>query len=151
MYFGQSVGYIDGIQTSSCGCSHSSDLSSLYLNSLSTCDSINTYKTNIYNKMVDMFSETAFWIELPKEFIITFKHYIDNIIKVNLPLEKSDQSKYVDCLCTDINTQSKHISVLNNLSTSLGYIYEDDITGHKNFIRDSFNSWATYLYEGMQW
>ena len=134
-----------------CGCSGSSDLSSLYNNSISSCEPINIYKRNIYNKMVDMFSNIEFWMKYPKEFISTFKKYIDNIIKVGLVITDSRYvSKYTDCACISSNKQ-EDVKLLERLSNALNYIYMDDIVGHKNYIKDALYDWASTLYEQMEW
>ena len=102
--------------------------------------------------MVDMFSNIDFWSRLGTEFIKEFKLYIDNIVKCNLVLYKSQYvSDFVDCGCNSMDTQSEMMKILQQLSQSLQYIIDDDITGHKNYILDAFTNWARYIYENMEW
>lgn len=137
--------------TTQCGCGNS-DLSSLYNTSINTCDPISIYKKNIYEKMVTMFSDVNFWLRLAPEFIGEFKMYIDNIIKLNLKLVKSSWlNAFVDCGCTNTNEQENSMEMLKRLSISLGYIKDDDIKGHKNYITTALLDWAKWLYEDMQW
>lgn len=147
--FGNSV-FISNINTKPCGCG-SSDLSSLYNINNSICDPIAIYRRDVYNVMVDTFSDIELWTKLPKEFIIEFKKYIDNIINMNLVLGISDYvNSFADCTCNGYDN-SNNINILKKLSTSLSYIIDDKTAGHKNFIGDSFNEWAAKLYELMQW
>lgn len=136
----------------SCGCSHSSDLSNLYNTSISVCDPISIYRKNIYEKMVVLFSNIEFWLQWSPEFIGVFKRYIDNIIKTNLPLKKTIIDKYFeDCGCNNSDIQNDLMSILKDLSISLEYIRTKNIVGHKNYINDSLRDWSTILYENMQW
>ena len=41
--------------------------------------------------------------------------------------------------------------ILKKLSESLQYIAEEQLTGHKNYITDSFKEWSEKLYEMMEW
>ena len=91
-----------------------------------------------------------FWLNFDIDFIKKFKSRIDNIIKVGLKVNNSDQilSIYRDCLCGESNDNNL---ILNKLSISLGYIIEGSHKAHYNFINDSLESWARHLYEYMQW
>lgn len=152
--FGGSVSTLNlGTTVSSCGCSHSSDLSNLYNTSLNICEPISIYRKNIYEKMVQMFSNVSFWDRWSQEFILTFKKYIDNIINLNLPINQSILSNvFADCGCsTNDNSQSQAMSILKRLSMSLDYIHSEQISGHKNYINDAFKDWSSILYESMQW
>lgn len=136
---------------SDCGCSHGSNLSSIYDTSLNVCDPVNIYRKNIYNKMVQMFSSIEFWLQWSPEFIGEIKKYVDNIISVNLPLIPSKlDDGFVDCTCK-LNNDNNYIDILKRLSISLEYIENNDIQGHKNYINDSLRDWSTILYENMQW
>lgn len=138
--------------TKTCNCGSSSDLSSLYVNEISSCDPVLIYRKNIYNTMVNTFSEIDFWTQWPKEFIWEFKKYIDNIIKLDLPLtDKSFDNRFVDCGCINSDAQSKNMDILKRLSNSLLYIFNQDILGHKNYIYDSLKDWSSILYEQMEW
>lgn len=148
---GQQVS-INNITTSSCGC-NSSNLSGLYANELNVCDPISIYRNNIYNKMVEMFSNISFWERWSKEFILEIKKYIDNIINMNLPMYNSSLvNTFNDCGCisTD-NKQDLFIGILKRMSMSLDYIYTDKTSGHRNYIASSLRDWASQLYESMQW
>lgn len=152
LIFGATGTNYNNININKCGCSGTTDLSSLYNSSISICDPISIYRKNIYNKMVEMFSNIDFWKQLPPEFILTFKHYIDNIIKTGLPLQKNQYiSSLTDCACVSDHTQSEGMTILNNLSQSLQYIYDNNILGHKNYIKDALYNWSSILYEDMYW
>ena len=147
---GSMVSYND--ITKGCSCQSSSDLSGLYNSNVSVCDPISIYRGNIKAKMVEMFSNINFWTKFAPEFILEFKKYIDNIIRLNLPLYKSNISDHLqDCGCVSTDPQEELISILNRLSNSLGYIYAKDLTGHKNYISDALKDWSSKLYEIMEW
>lgn len=135
-----------------CGCSGSTDLNSLYSNTLTTCDPLSIYRRNIYNRMLELFSSIDFWTQWPLEFIGVFKRYIDNIISTNLPLSNSTyMNEYTDCVCAPKDNQTEFVRILNRLSLSLGYIQNNEINGHKNYIKDALRDWASQLYENMYW
>lgn len=135
----------------SCACmSGGTDISSLYGSSISTCDAITIYRDNIYKKMVEMFKEIDFWTRWPKEFIVEFKKYIDNIIRLNLPFEDTYKSDFEDCCCHK-EANNDNINVLNRLSQALQYIKDEDVRGHKNYIKDALYDWSSRLYEKMMW
>lgn len=136
----------------SCCCSEL-NISDLYKTN-EICDPIQTYRLYIYNKMVLTFSDINFWVQFPKEFLLEFKKYIDNIIKVGLPLYSVEPlSNFSDCggLSRQEREQNNNVYILNKLSESLNYLIYDELTGHKNFICDSFSSWSSLLYEKMEW
>ena len=133
----------------SCGCCSGATMTSL--TSVDVCDPLVIYRKSIYNKMVEVFSNVDFWNQYPKDFIRKFKQYIDNIIKTGLVINKtSDYSAYKECLCSS-GSETTYLRILNNLSTSLNYVITDNISGHKNYIRDSLYDWSSTLYEFMQW
>lgn len=129
-----------------CGCCSGDNINNIIIND---CDAVGVYKKNIHDKMVNVFSDINFWIKYPKDFIKKFKQYIDNIIKVGLVIKSTNQNNYKDCTCT--NNESTYLNILNRLSTSLMYVIEDNIVGHKNYIYDSLYDWSSQLYEFMQW
>lgn len=99
--------------------------------------------------MCTIFSDINYWIpqlDICKEF----KKYIDNIINLNLPLTTNTITN-IDCINIDISEQDLLMNILKNLSKALEYIITCDIEGHKNFISNSFTSWAVKLYEKMRW
>ena len=90
--------------------------------------------------------------ELPAELIEEIQKYIDNIIKCNFVLTQSEwQSEFVDCGCQNTSEQEKSIEILKRFSVALGYIKNDQIIGHKNYINDALYDWASLLYEKMYW
>lgn len=143
---------IPNLTQNSCGC-NSTNLSSLYIESTNVCDPISIYRENIYNRMVNMFSEVSFWSRWSKEFILEIKKYVDNIINMNFPLHHSTLSNsFNDCGCLAIDDpQDNFIGILKRLSVSLNYIYNDDLSGHKNYISSALNDWSSQLYENMSW
>ena len=149
--FGSSNFFVNDISTNTCGCHQSSNLSSLYNTQGVLCEPINIYRNNIYKKMIEVFSDVNFWTKFSKEFILTFKHYIDNIIKIGLPLSNSSNNAYNDCSCMNNDTHNINVDILNKLSKSLEYIYNDNIKNHRNYINDSLHKWASELYEHMEW
>ena len=149
--FGTTEVNFGSLDTSSCGC-HGSNISSLYNTEMTVCDPINIYKKNIYNKMVEMFSNTSFWTQWAPEFINEFKKYTDNIIKCNFILTQSQwTSEFVDCGCQSKSEQDKAVEILKRLSVALEYIRDNQIPGHKNYINDALYSWSSLLYEKMYW
>lgn len=148
--FGTNEAQVTDLTTSTCGCDN--NWSNLYTTQVSACDPLYIYKHNIYKEMIDMFSNIEFWTQFPQEFILEFKKYIDNIIKCNFPLTKSQYvSDYADCGCNNIDNQELMINILKRLSQALEYIAQGNMLGHKNYIHDAFKDWATNLYELMEW
>lgn len=140
------------INKTNCGCSHNSDLSSLYNDSINVCNPIELYKTNIYNEMIKMFSNLDFWTRYPAEFIYEFKKYIDNIIRLDLPLVQSSLTdSFIDCNCINNTNQEQMKNILKRLSTTLEYIFTNNIISHKNYIIDALRDWSSQLYENMEW
>ena len=126
--------------------------SSLYqLSNLSTCNALDIYKKNLHKLMVQTFENAEFWSNLNKNFVITFKRYIDNIIKTGMVVSLSSKPNvYITCNCND-KSGDAYITILRNLSESLNYIINDDINNHKNFIHDALYNWADQLYDYMSW
>lgn len=136
-----------------CGCC-SSNISSVYnLGSLQMCDALQVYKNNLHNIMVQTFEEPDFWKQFNKDFIVTFKKYIDNIIRIGLKVQTGSSAvKYADCNCTDNSDNSDFSTgIFNRLSIALGYIINNDMIGHINYIHDALYDWAEYLYDYMYW
>ena len=145
--------FSNSLGTACACCSTSNTVNDLI--SIDTCNALETYKKNIYAFMVDTFSDIEFWKACNKSFLTLFKKYIDNIITINLTLQKDVETSYnvnlyATCNCSSNSNDSFKI-ILNNLSTAIQYIIDDDIVGHKNFIYDAFNSWCTNAYEKMNW
>ena len=140
------------VQLSQCSCQSSTNIS-MTVPTISSCDPVYIYKHNIYKKMVEMFGSIEFWLKFDNgTFIEEFKKYIDNIITCGLLLYKSQYvTDFADCGCDTTDNQADKVKILQNLSRSLQYIIDKDVRGHKNFMSDSFNDWAKYLYENMEW
>lgn len=135
--------------TKQCGCCSSSSLQNLYADQ-GVCDPVAIYITGIENLMVKTFSQIEYWSGRPKEFIGTFKRYIDNMLKVGLIPEDNTTNILADCNC-GVSALSVNRGILDRLSSALGYIYECNISGHKNFIRDALYEWSSVLYNQMLW
>ena len=148
--FGESKKIVSNIIQSPCSCQNNNISGATQ--PLNICDPVYIYKNNIYEKMVDMFGKTEFWSQYDINFLEEFKKYIDNIIKCDFILYKTPYiSDFNDCGCNNTNTQENMLKILQQLSNSLNYIINNDILGHKNYISTSFNNWAKYLYESMEW
>lgn len=142
---------IEWSNKTSCGCCQGNDTIDISkLNNVYTCDALNVYRKNLHALMVSTFQETEFWMQFDKKFILLFKQYIDNIIKIGLVVNNTNKVIVAtcDCMTTDNYSNKK---LLRNLSTALQYIHDDNIIGHKNFIHDALYNWAEYLYEYMSW
>jgi hypothetical protein len=146
--FGSSNAFVTS-PASSCKCCNN-NVSGLYnVSDVHSCNALEVYKKNIHKLMVSTFEDPNFWTMFDKDFIALFKQYIDNIIRVGFVVNNvtviSD-----NCDCVSANT-NKSDSILNRLSMALGYIHNDDITGHMNYIHDALYDWAEYLYDNMSW
>ena len=133
----------------SCGCCATNDIMGIYNNKY-YCDALETYINNVHALMVQTFENVYFWVGLNKRFILTFKKYIDNIIKTGLIINKDKNTVYIQCKCNDTGIDTTKI-ILNNLSDALQYIINDDIDNHLNFIHDALYNWADQLYDKMSW
>lgn len=133
----------------SCGCCNSVNDNIYSLENKSFCDALSIYRNNLHKLMVEMFSDVNFWSKLNRDFIGLFKKYIDNIIKVGFVIDNTNKV-IISCECS-ISDTSNNEKLLKNLSIALGYIIDDDIIGHKNFISDVLYNWAEYLYDYMSW
>lgn len=153
-YLEQHIGITTSPTVQSCSCNATAASVLLANGVVSNCDPIYMYKKSLYNYMVKTFSDIHFWTERESEFLSMFKKYIDSIIKLNLPLTSSPYiSELYDCNCltTTDSAQERLMAILKNLSTALGYMIEEKISGHKNFIGDTLNQWSSKLYEIMRW
>lgn len=151
MLFNNSNVITSGKENTGCMCSNNN--SSLYnLANIDVCNALSIYKTNVHNVMVETFSDLNFWKTKNTDFLIILKKYIDNILNVKLAVitvNKKD-TIYVDCGCNS-DQQSINYNILSRLSTSLGYIINNDFAGHSNYIHDALYDWAEYLYDYMYW
>lgn len=140
---------IERVIKPSCGCCNSVNDNIYSLENKSLCDALNIYRNNLHKLMVEMFSDVDFWSNLNKDFIGLFKKYIDNIIKVGFVIDNANKV-IISCECS-VSDTSNNEKLLKNLSIALGYIMDDDVIGHKNFIYDALYNWAEYLYDYMYW
>ena len=133
---------------SNCGCcSPNSNLLNITLPT--TCRPIEIYTKNLHNLMVKTFEDTTFWMKFNVEFLKLFKLYIDNIIKAGFVITTNDIDKmYVKCDCQSSNN---HTAILQNLSTALEYMIDNNVANHRNFIHDALYKWAENLYDYMYW
>lgn len=152
--FGKSdVDFISLTANTSCGC-HQDNLD--FDGMLSgICDTVAIYKRNIYNFMVEIFSDINFWLDFDPEFITMFKRYIDGIITADFDLTADNNfyDYFVECGC-QINSrtlQDNAINILKSLSQALELIINGETVGKKNFISTALNKWAQSLYEVMEW
>lgn len=143
-----SVG-IGSIKHSSCGCSSNTRST---INSSNICDAIDLYTSGIYNYMIEVFSNIEFWSSR-KEIVTEVIKYLENIIRVGLPLTSVTATNYIDCTCTNIDSTQQELmtQLLRKLITSLGYIVDGDVAGNKYFISNTLREWSTLLYEKMFW
>ena len=140
--------------TTDCCCCGADTMSNIFNIDSSTCDPILVYRKYIYNKMVVTFSDIEFWSQFPVEFIMDFKKYIDNILKMQFKLYKGTTCIDVeDCggLSKNSSVQTQYEYILKKLSESLSYIINNDIPGHKNYISTALSEWSSLLYENMEW
>lgn len=154
MFVKTDVDIIYNNKSSNCGCCGDTNISSLYNTNMVVCEPVSKYRTYIYHYMVEVFSDMNFWMQFSKEFLMDFKKYIDNIVRYNFPLVKSQyDSDFVDCGCassTDAR-QQELMEILRRLSVSLQCMIDDDLQGHKNYIMNSLIDWSKLLYENMEW
>jgi len=136
---------------SGCGCQ-----GGIYVNpsdTLSVCDPLLIYRHNIYKYMVEIFSDITYWLG-QVEICSEMKKYIDNIIKVGLPLSSVTlYNNFADCTCrnADVNEQTTMTNILKRLSQALEYIITDQVSGNRNYISSALLDWSAYLYEKMRW
>lgn len=143
---------ISKASVNNCGCGAGSDISNLYKGAGTLCDPLYIYRKYIYTEMCHKFADMSFWVDFPSVFILEFKQYIDNIIRLNLPLTKSPYtSVFMDCSCQSNPEQGLNMEILTRLSKALGHIADGEITGNKNYITKALQDWSADLYEQMEW
>lgn len=151
LFASNSLPTVTYVNQKSCNCLTSNIKSNMMITN--QCDAVSEYRRGIYNRMVELFSDYTYWIELGG-FIAEFKRYIDGIISYNLPLYTSQYvNVFDDCTCASQTDalQQRGIRAMKNLSQSLQYIIDNDVAGHKNFINTSLNVFASEYYEMMKW
>lgn len=152
--------------SSSCGCvgGTGSNLSSLYSDGLAVCDSESIYRSNIKQLMIVLFSNLDTWLEKgwTVDFFDTIINYLKGILQENLPLVTYDSVwDTFSCKCLNDGgyAQGAARAVLEKLITVFTYIRnyineeheEGDTIENKNFIITTLTTWATELYERMEW
>lgn len=136
--------------TSSCSCNKTSES----LISASLCDAVEQYRTGVRNIMISTFSDISFWSGREQDLQNEIAHYIDNIIKMALPLTQSPYaSQLYDCGClTNANTPQQTMTLaLENISKAFKLMAAGTISGNRDFISRSLNEFAVSLYEIMRW
>jgi hypothetical protein len=153
--FGKTVVNLTQPSQSSCGCGSNTNLSSLYGDGVSVCDSVEIYKSGIKNGMIEFFSDVETWTELPKSYILNVKSYVDGIIQSNLGFSTYEISNgYYGCECVSSNnSQTVAVAILEQLSKAFDIIAqgESEVNKHKNFIIVALQQWSSQLYELMEW
>lgn len=92
---------------------------------------VNNYHTGMMVILNDFLKNPDFWIlNLDTSDHIELKEYLEGILKLGL-----DIPAYTATFRTDIN----------NMIQSLTYIIDQDLIGHKNFIRDSIYKFVNYV------
>lgn len=128
------------------------NMAPLDLGGVHVCDPLSMYQENIYKKMVLSFGSIEFWNDLSETFLVEFKRYIDNIINLNLPLQRSQYiSVLSDCSCIQVDDQKTAQDILKRLSRALQFMLEGEVIGNTNFITTAFIDWSQNLYEKMEW
>ena len=150
--FASGIKLIDGeFKSTSCGCGGSSNISSLYNDSLNTCNTMDIYKNGLKSVMVNMFSKIETWANIPSSYIVKIKRYVDDIIQHNFPLLTKDDYGIYSCECLRTSSGELGSTALKQLSSAFGYIISGGIDSRKNFIATTLNVWAKDLYEIMEW
>ena len=151
---------INTIKSSSCGCGGSSNVSSLYGDSVSVCDPISIYTSNIKNSMISMFSNLDTWRELNdinEDIIGEIIKYLNGILKNNLPLVNTNNVLDIySCRClSDVNNaQIQAQKMVQDVIDVLTWIKDGEPTDanmSKTNASLFLSSWALNLYENMQW
>ena len=152
-HFNSSI-IINNPSLTTCGCNGNGNLSSLYNDSYSLCDPVSIYRSNIKAAMIVLFSNIDTWQDLSTEFLDEMIIYLENIKKSNLPLVTSnDVIDVYSCKCLgDQNfAQNQALNVIENLIQSFEWIRRGQTSGHKNSIATTLTTWASTLYENMEW
>lgn len=132
-----------------CGCAGHIQMTSL---NLVGCDALEIYRNHLHAQMEEHFREIEFWRQFPAIFLIEFKEYIDNILRLNLPLQAATSNiNYQDCACLPDTAQQANQEILRRLSRTLQYMADGEVDGHRNFMADALRDWSSKLYEVMYW
>lgn len=116
------------ISSSTCGCSNPyGDLN--IPNSLKSYNLINIYTEGLKNVLLRAIQNPDFWImSLEEQTTLEVKEYVDSMIRLDL-----------DITGTNFKKDAK------DFSQALEYIAEQNLVGHKNFIRDSIFKFVKYI------
>ncbi len=159
-YFGGQTYSIQTVVSKNCGCAGgSTNLASLYNETLSGCDPLTIYKNNIRQGMIALFSDIDTWMEddetdLMKDFLGDVILYLKQIIADDLPLVTSDSvSDAFSCKCLSDGgyAQRQAQGLLEDLIKAFELIKDSKVSGQKNTIVNTLSSWASSLYENMSW
>lgn len=131
-------GSSQGNDPGSCGCLGNSNqinpsLQGGFFNAYNITGStlVNNYHTGMMVILNDFLKNPDFWIlNLDTSDYIELNEYLEGIIKLGL-----DIPAYTATFKTDVN----------NMIQSLTYIIDQDLIGHKNFIRDSIYKFVNYV------
>lgn len=159
-YFGTPVTTSSAPVSVPCGCGGTSNISSLYNDGVSMCDTISIYRNNIKQGMINLFSNIDTWTSIKTTGVLEdIVVYLRNIITTNLPLVTEDTPlDTFSCKCLGDNdyAQQQAQMILENLIDCFNFIIEDTasnptIKKNKNKIITTLSKWATNLYENMEW
>ena len=144
-----------------CGCvGGGTNLSSLYNEKLSVCDSISIYKENVKQYMVSMLSNVDLWVDLNKvddKFLPEIIKYLNGIITENLPLVQSTSTLSdtfsCKCLSTPGAGQVQAQAVLQNVIGVFDLIINHTTNASLPKLSASsiLSTWLSTLYENMEW
>ena len=139
-----------GVYTAKSGCGCSSANSALLLQN--TCDCVALYRTSLHNFMVEIFSDWKFWATVSDTVVPDMIEMLKAILNAGFPLSvKTTDVMFGDCSCIATENDEFGKQIISNLIKALTYIAENDVTSHKNFIKNSLYAWAANLYEIMEW
>ncbi len=140
---------VAAVQSCSCGGTNINTVGGI----ISGC--LDTYRKNVYNWMVIVFSDSSFWNlfnETDPNLIDLIIKYIQAILDANLPLSKQcDKITYNDCSCLTSGTDMANRKILEDTIKAFGFIRNNETAANQTFIYNSLNKWASALYEIMQW
>lgn len=120
-----------------------------------TTGCLESYRKNVYNWMVLVFSDSDFWKlfnETTPNLINLIILYLQGILDANLPLSKQcDKITYNDCSCLAGDTNEINRGILQDAIKAFTFILNNNIAPNQTFIYNSLNKWSSTLYEIMQW
>ena len=115
------------ISSSSCGCNQIPDLT--IPGSFKTYNLPGVYAEGLKNILLSTIQNPDFWImSLEEQDILEAKEYVDSILRLDLDFPGTNFKKDA-----------------RDFSLTLEYISEQNLVGHKNFIRDSIFKFVKYI------